>query len=585
MEDLGPENFKNRQTWLQEKTEKTKDLYKFDIIDDAFRDLSYSLIFDINIPDIDSEEIIDARQDKQIDIIHIEQNENENRATIHILQVKNEDGFKSNVIIRMKNGLGWIFTAKKEEYEKLENKQFVNKITEIRDLRQALPTNRIAVIVYYVTNGDSKDLSPEYLQEKRAIEKIYKTSGFASFEFKEIGAFELFDYLISSEESKRKIDFKLPIYYDVNKGSLIDYSTGETKAMICTAKGKDLAVLASESPRDAIFDMNVRSFYGIEENPVNKEIYDTCTKNGDSSLFWFLNNGITIVCEHFDFNHDPDNPIISLKNVQIVNGCQTAVTLREALENGKLKNNVSILLRIYETKNPSLTSRITLTTNNQNKIGGRDLKANDAIQSDIQKMMLDRFGYYYEHKNKQYSDLSPDNKMKIISNIKAGQAYLAIVMRKPSTARGFLFRIWDDYYEEIFKKSSVEDLLLTYMIHNYCNNKAKQLKKDKLIDDVTKEVATYGSYHIARVMGFLLTNDKWGHKEHGKLKDLIHSAENASFFDLTYIQALETIKNIRLRDYDENKQTISYYFKAESVQGAIENELYLPSGLRERIVV
>jgi len=164
LEDLGVENLKMKQTWLQEKTERMKDLYKIDDINDAFRDLSYSLIFDIGINDIDTEEIIDSRQDKQIDIIHIEESQIEQTAHIHILQIKNESGFKSTVITQIKSGLGWVFSAPKEEYEQLENEQFVTKISEIRHLRQDYGPNKIRVTVYYVTKGNSKDLSPEYLQ-------------------------------------------------------------------------------------------------------------------------------------------------------------------------------------------------------------------------------------------------------------------------------------------------------------------------------------------------------------------------------------------------------------------------------------
>jgi hypothetical protein len=583
LEDLGLENLKMKQTWLQEKTERIKDLYKIDDINDAFRDLSYSLIFDIGINDIDAEEIIDSRQDKQIDIIHIEENQIEQHAHLHILQIKNETGFKSTVVTQIKSGLSWIFSARKEEYEQLENEQFVTKISEIRQKRQDYGPNKISVTVYYVTKGNSKDLSGEYSQEKRSLENIYKNTGFESFEFKEVGAVELFDYLKSSEQSRRKINAKLPILYDVNIGSIIRYSTGETKAMICSTKGKDLAILSKIEPKDAIFDMNVRNFYGIEKNPVNSDIFNTCTSgNGDPSLFWFLNNGITMVCEHFDFTNDPDHPMVDLKNVQIVNGCQTAVTLREAYEKGLLKDSVNVLLRIYETKNPSLTSRITLTTNNQNKIVGRDLKANDVIQSDIQKIMLDRFGYYYERKNREFPDLPPDKKMKIVPNDKAGQAYLAIVGKKPSIARGFLGRIWDQHYDEIFKHATVEDLLLTYMIHNYCNWISKTIKKSEEIDEVQKGVATYGSYHIARVIGFNLVKDKWGSKEREKIKSIIIDAEkNPNYFLESYMKGLGIIRAIRLRDYDKNKQTISYYFKAEPVQNAIENELYSPSKIKK----
>jgi hypothetical protein len=572
--DLGLENFRMRQTWIEEKTEQIKKLYHLEDNGEAFLNLAYSLIFDVGINDINAEDIVDADQDKQIDIIHIDENENTNSAHIYILQVKNESGFKSKVVSQLKNGLSWIFSVPKNEYEKLDNFSFVNKITEVRDVRLKYDIQSIRVTVYYVTNGNALDLSPEYLQEKRTLESIYKNSGFKEFEFKELGAFELFDHLKTSEQAKRKIDAKLQIVYDVNKPSIINYSTGETKAMICTTKAKDLAELACIEPKDAIFDMNVRSFYGIEGNLVNSDIYSTCTKATDSSLFWFLNNGVTMVCDHFIFASDPDYHFVDLKNVQIVNGCQTTVTLREAYSKGELKENVNILLRIYETSNSSLTNRITLTTNNQNKIVGRDLKANDMIQADFQKVMFDRFGYYYERKNKEYTTLPSDKKIKIIPNDKAGQAFLAIVGKKPSIARGFLGKIWGEYYDQIFKQASVEDLLLTYLIYTYCNNKSKKINKDKNTSKDDKEIATYGAFHIARVIGFLLVHDRWGNREKNALVPIIKSIEkDPEFLTKFYTPAFDVVRKIRIKN-TEKQQTTSYYFKAGGVQEAIEAELY-----------
>ena len=89
--DLGLENLKMRQTWIQEKTQQTKDLYNYDDSSEAFQDLVLSLIFDISIDDIDNEEIVDAPQDKQIDIIHIEKDEDTQCAHVHILQVNVEE--------------------------------------------------------------------------------------------------------------------------------------------------------------------------------------------------------------------------------------------------------------------------------------------------------------------------------------------------------------------------------------------------------------------------------------------------------------------------------------------------------------
>jgi len=574
--DLGLENLKMRQTWIQEKTQQTKDLYDYDDISDAFQDLVLSLIFDIGIDDIDNEEVVDAPQDKQIDIIHIEKDDDEKYAHVHILQVKNSSGFKSTVITKMKNGLYWLFSAGEKEYKQLNNVQFVNKIQEFRELRLKLGQSKISVTVYYVTYGNSSSLSPEYLQERRSLEQTYQNFGFAKFEFKEIGAFELFDFNKKSEQSKRKIEkYTLPIVYDVNKPSIINYSTSATRSMICTIKGKDLAILAQTEPKDAIFDMNVRRFYGIGKNPVNSAIFATSTDDIDSSLFWFLNNGITMVCEHFEFSNDPDIHVVDLQGVQIVNGCQTAVTLREAYEKGELKDNVSVLIRIYETKDRSLTNRITLTTNTQNRIVGRDLKSNDIIQEDIQKVMLDSFGYFYERKPREYTDLTPEQNARVISNEKAGQAYLAIVCKKPSVARGFLGKVWGEHYDEIFKQASVEDLLLTYMIHRYCNKRSKKLKNDKKFDKIDKEIATYGSFHIARTMGFLLLYDKWGSSEHDRLLSIIRFIEDdPEYLNEFYESAFKIIKEVEVEDHDEHIP-ISYYYKAHGVEEAIEKKLYL----------
>jgi hypothetical protein len=128
-----------------------------------------------------------------------------------------------------------------------------------------------------------------------------------------------------------------------------------------------------------------------------------------------------MVCDSFDFTRDPDNPVLKIKNAQIVNGCQTTVTLREAHEKKELDKHVNILLRVYSTDNPSLVEKITLTTNNQNKITDRDLRANDPVQRDIERIMSEKYDYFYERKNKQQKNLKGPPKKKIVPSPKAAR--------------------------------------------------------------------------------------------------------------------------------------------------------------------
>lgn len=560
-------NLRIRQTWLEEQTAQIRQDYGYKGDDEAFEALALSLLFDLDYEAISPDEIVDGGQDKQIDIIRIEDDEDRGVANIYIIQAKATPGFSSTTVVQLRNGLSWIFERPRSEYSKLDNKALANKIDEIRQLRIDYGAANLSVAVYFVTLGDTRDLSTEYLQERKILVDTYSHVGFGSFTFREIGAFELVELLNETERAKRKIDVDIPLVYDVNRPSVIQFSTTDTKAVICTVTGVTLARIASSEPRDAIFDLNVRPYYG-SRGEVNSDILSTATGD-EASRFWFLNNGVTMVCDRFDFVPDPDKPIVKVYDAQIVNGCQTSVTLREAMEKKGLRDEARVLLKIYATGNPSLVERITLTTNNQNRITDRDLRANDEVQYDIQRIMKDRYGYYYERKNRQFRTLKGDQRSYIVPNYKAAQAFLAIVRRKPSVARGYLGKIWSEYYREIFENATVEDLLASYLIYRYCAKQSRAMFDHSWTES---EVAVYGAFHIARVCGCLLTQDKWGGKQRDAIAKLIKSLEVGAVMEDTYKKALQIMIEIRKasrKDYPNP----TLYFKAGDVQKSIERTL------------
>src|SRR5262249_39781363 len=153
-------------------------------------------------------------------------------------------------------------------------------------------------------------------------------------------------------------------------------------------------------------DLNIRRFLGTRGG-VNADILRTCTDLQSSYEFWFLNNGITMICDSLDAVTDPDNPHIKLTNTQIVNGCQTATTLALAQREGQLAADVRVMVRIYETTNTDLVDKIVLTTNSQNQISSRDLRANDTIQVDIEKACT-IYGFHYERKLRQFDNSGVD---------------------------------------------------------------------------------------------------------------------------------------------------------------------------------
>lgn len=554
------DNIAIRQTWVEEQTERyAKELHEDE--DDAFLYFVASLVLRCSPDDIESEDIVDGRQDKQIDFIHIEDDEDKSRAEITIIQSKNARGFSSNIVIQIRNGLDWIFERPRAELEKLQNISFKDKVAELRDLRTGYGASNLSVRVFHICNGDTDEISDEYKGEAFILEQKYGSLGFAHFSFAQLGAHQLVDLLNEGDRNRRSIDLKMPVLYDVNRASMMEFSQGDTKSLVCTVDGLVLAKAAQAEPRDSIFDLNVRPFYGTK-GKVNSDILDTCTGE-DAVRFWFLNNGVTMVCDSFDFTRDPDNPVLTIKNAQIVNGCQTTVTLRCALEEGLLTSKVRVLLRVYATDNPRLVEKITLTTNNQNKVTDRDLRANDPVQRDIEKVMLEKYGYYYERKNKQHIGIRGPNKRKIVPSPKAAQAYLAIVRAKPANARGYLGAIWSDFYDEIFRQVSVADLLLTFHILQYCRQQAKDAKHVEGLSDSELACRVYGVFHIARTIGSKLLNDRWGHSNMEKVESFLSGILPLNL-SAPYAEAVAIVVELRKQDEKKFKVPAMYFKNLES---------------------
>ena len=553
------DNIKIRQNWVEEEAEAYATLVaEADPDADGFMLLGAALLLGCPVDELNPEDIVDGGEDKQIDFIHIEDDQQKGHADILIAQTKCTKGFSSNTAIQMKNGLDWIFERPKSDVLSIGNEIFKQKILEIRELRRDYGASNINVSVFHITNGDKSTLSKEYLDEANILKTKYQNLDFGEFRFDQLGAHELVELLNAEDRSKRKIDITIPVIYDINRPSLMQFAQGDTKSLVCTVTGEALAEAASGEPRDAIFDMNVRPYYG-STGKVNREIWKTCTDDR-STRFWFLNNGITLVCDSFDFNSDPDAPAVKIENAQIVNGCQTTVTVREAYEKKALRPDTKVLLRIYATDNPSLVEKITLSTNNQNKITDRDLRANDPVQRDIEQLMHDKYGYFYERKNKQHRALRGPNRKNIVHSPKAAQAYLAIVRFKPANARGYLNAIWSDFYSEIFENASIPDLLVAYRLHQHCHREALRTKKLTLISQTERDCRVYGSFHVARAMGYKLMNDLWGHANIATVEEMLNKLEKGKSLESIYAESLADVVSLRADD-EEEYLVPALYFK------------------------
>jgi hypothetical protein len=473
--------------------------------DQAMVRLVYSLISGEGLASFDEADVVDGAQDKQIDVIAI--NEDGDSGQVYILQAKQSAGFSSNALIQMRNGLDWIFKRPRAELKSLTNTKLRDKIEEYRSLQSRLSPSNIDIVVCYATVGFTKDISAEFQQERRRIEEEYDNQTFSSFKLRILGATELVDEIQRSEKKAKRIDADIKIQYDRNTASLLQHSVGELKGWICTCPADEIARIVNADPKGFIFDANIRRFLGTKK-AVNDAILSACTDDKVCNWFWFLNNGITIVCDSCELIPD-DNAIMRVRNMQIVNGCQTATVLAHSAKQGGLRQSTKVLLRIYQTGDVDLAGKIVVTTNNQNRISDRNLRANDQVQLDMEKA-FHRYGFLYERKPGQFDRKIADQTQQIIPNELVGQCYLAMAMKRPSDARRRKYKIWEEYYGDIFSGQSIEPHILCTKVYLLCKQWLQNSKLYKSQNFIKRKLARNGGFYLARaVVALYRGTDEW----------------------------------------------------------------------------
>lgn len=178
-----------------------------------------------------------------------------------------------------------------------------------------------------------------------------------------------------------------------------------------------------------LFSANVR--YELPaSNTFNKGMRTTLAT--DAGSFGFYNNGITIVCEGFVVDVIDGAPTISIENPQVVNGCQTVravIASRNLVDAGASEVQARIIAVEGSVDGEARSRFIAQFTNSQSPVKVSDLRANEALQADIQaNFKLLEPKVFYERKRGEWLSLSAPQKKQYgrrISMIDAGQRYRA----------------------------------------------------------------------------------------------------------------------------------------------------------------
>ena len=502
---------------LNSRVRKYREDYELEADGEAFSWVALELLRGLNVDKI-IETIVDQAADGGIDALEIINGEVHFYTFTYTNVIENVDSnFPQNKLDSLAITVGQIFEKKLTESD--VNPALWDKVKEIWNQLDEGPLN----IHLHVCSNKLEPLD----HAKRRFEGELETHRFVTFHYYDLES--LVDLLLKQRTRpvNGRVQFLGRSHFAKDDGPL--------HATVAAVPASDLVELIKDPDdpdkiSDHIFDDNVRVDLGLK-NAINRGIYESAL-SGDNFEFWYLNNGVTIVCDTCEYHPTAVTATAELTNVQIVNGGQTSRTLFHASQKDQDKvADVDVLLKIIATRDRTISTKISETANRQTPVRTRDLHANDAIQKELEEQFRD-LDFYYERKKNQHVDQPT---VKRIDAELAGQIAMAYYLDLPSQARNQKALVYGDYYSEIVNETltTADWLLKPYLLYRPIEKLKREIQKKKVKKIKVPEEGAYislGTFHILNTMKLVaeqetldLTDTSQAHAARSKATSLIFS--------------------------------------------------------------
>ena len=339
-----------------------------------------------------------------------------------ILQSTRQQGFREASIDRFIAVSTDIFDLSKQTsmLSSVYNERLLESIQRFRDHYQQLAPSfpRLRVTFCYASKG--AEVHPNVERKTKQLKNVV-LSHFpeCEFEFRFLGARDLVELARRSPQST----YRLPL-------SESPISSGQKVGFVCLVGLRDFYSFISDDNneiRTQIFEANVRDYQGRTE--VNDEIQSSLEMNTTED-FWWLNNGVSIVATKASLA----GKTLTIEDPQIVNGLQTSREVYDYYKKLDQSDDVrTILVRVMVPEEGESRDRIIKATNSQNAVMIASLRSTDKIHRDIEEYLLPR-GLFYDRRKNYYKN-EGKSRNSIVSISYLAQSVMAIVLRRPDTAR------------------------------------------------------------------------------------------------------------------------------------------------------
>ncbi len=458
--------------------------------DNKKRSAAFVLLCMANSLDISLEEsyelLTEGGNDAGVDGLHIGEVE-DGEFLVTIFQgkykIKNLNGdanFPENGVQKAVNTVQVLF----DPFRKLTlNKKIAPKIEEIRSLIRDAYIPKVRVIL--CNNGTKwNEIAQQWID---ALKNEYPEK-VDFFHFNH-------DSIVNILQKPKKVDVSLQL-----NGQLIVEDMNYMRVLVGRISVQAITQLFDQHG-DQLLQRNIRRYLGLHSNRVNLAIHETLTSE-KSDNFYFYNNGITVVCDKFDYNaFQKSDYLVQIKNMQVINGGQTCKTIHETLKSvlpGMYGQSAYVMIRIYQMaeENKDFIQDITYATNSQNPVDLRDLRSNDVIQKNLEIGIKDLGFIYKRQREKEISG------SKVITSLTAAEAVLAIWLEKPHHSKFRRKEHFGKLYEEIFKDLNAPQAIIATLVFRMVENERKRPSSNN-----PPEFLPYASHYIAMLIGRYLLRE------------------------------------------------------------------------------
>jgi hypothetical protein len=448
-------------------------------------------------------------------------NTKKNQIELVIIQSKTSPNFKEEAIVKFRETAEDLFNLanKPEDYAGRYNKDLIDCVNIFRDayskLARTLP--KILVRYFYVTQGTEVHVNVDGKVEKlkEDIQNLFNGSEF-TFEF--ITASKLLAMTRDIPSTTRMLEVA---------ESPIGTTSGSYLCLVNLYKYFEFICDNGNLAR-SIFESNVRDYQGsvIVNTGIRKTLENLASEN-----FWYLNNGVTIITPKAVLAGKQ----LTIEDPQIVNGLQTSheIYLHYSKDDVEKNDPRAVLVRVICEENEEARDRIIRATNSQTAIPPASLRSSDEIHRNIEDFLKNN-DFYYDRKKNYYKNQGK-SPSRIVSIPYMAQAMMAIILKKPDSARARPSTLInsDNEYKKIFSLDLPIDVYLKCI--QIVKAVESYLKPDVCQKNIERKVITNIKYYVSMVVAIKLLDSK------ENMIDKLHELTNINISTELLSDATETV--------------------------------------------